>query len=321
MTKTTHTAAFKKKVVLEALKEGKTLAQIASQFGIHPVQVCKWKKMLLDSAEAVFSDPRKARPSETWQQEAYERKVGQMAIELDYLKKNWGDQAKGEKDMDREKRSKSLSCESMRSNRAVKIKLLLSAHTRRCDDTAPYETSRRDLYSPSSLWFPQSYSGFAKRGTLRESETNARDYAGTGTGGAATWSVHIKRPSRAPQVSVLAQRPANRQTFTRMEYRYHIHPAPGRLRIFDSSHRLVQSYGVVESTIKQSRWLLLHRGFRGSPRNLWLPRDLQYRSRCAVHQRGIYESNLGQRDSIQHGWAWASLGQHFCRTPLEIAKI
>lgn len=93
MAKTPHTAAFKTKVALEALKEDKTLAQIASQFGVHPVQVCKWKKMLVDGAEATFSDPRKIRKAAAWNQEAYERKVGQMSIELDYLKKKLGQPA------------------------------------------------------------------------------------------------------------------------------------------------------------------------------------------------------------------------------------
>ena len=44
MNKTPRTAAFKKKVALEALKEEKTLGQLASQYGVHPIQVSKWKK-------------------------------------------------------------------------------------------------------------------------------------------------------------------------------------------------------------------------------------------------------------------------------------
>lgn len=46
MSRKYHTAAFKKKVALEALKEDKTLGQIASQYGIHSLQVGKWKKSL-----------------------------------------------------------------------------------------------------------------------------------------------------------------------------------------------------------------------------------------------------------------------------------
>jgi len=93
MAKTLHSAEFKKKVALEALREDKTLPQIASAYGIHPVQVCKWKKMLLDGAASLFSDPKKARHANAWDQEAHERKIGQMTIELDYLKKKLGQSA------------------------------------------------------------------------------------------------------------------------------------------------------------------------------------------------------------------------------------
>lgn len=93
MAKTPHTAEFKKKVALEALKEDKTLAQIASAHSVHPVQVSKWKKMLLDGAAAIFENPKKARRLDTWNQEAHERKIGKMAIEMDYLKKKLGQSA------------------------------------------------------------------------------------------------------------------------------------------------------------------------------------------------------------------------------------
>mgnify|MGYP001563784300 FL=1 len=89
MGRTLRTAAFKKKVALEALKDDKTLAEIASQFGVHPMQVSQWRKELTDGAEAIFSDKR-GRKKEDWDRDALERKVGQQAIELDYLKKKFG---------------------------------------------------------------------------------------------------------------------------------------------------------------------------------------------------------------------------------------
>ena len=89
MGRTLRTAAFKKKVALEALKEDKTIAQIASQFGVHPMQVSQWKRELTDGAETIFTDKR-GRKKEDWDREALERKVGQQAIELDYLKKKLG---------------------------------------------------------------------------------------------------------------------------------------------------------------------------------------------------------------------------------------
>jgi transposase-like protein len=90
MVKTPRTAAFKKKVALEALKEDKTLAQLASQHGVHPIQVSQWKKELLDGAETIFERKKGAHKREFIEREDLERKIGQMAVELDYLKKKLG---------------------------------------------------------------------------------------------------------------------------------------------------------------------------------------------------------------------------------------
>lgn len=89
MSKTLRTASFKKKVALEALKEDKTLSQIASQYGVHPIQVSKWKKELLDGAESIFEDKRSRRKEEGVAREDLERKIGQLTVELDFLKKRF----------------------------------------------------------------------------------------------------------------------------------------------------------------------------------------------------------------------------------------
>ncbi len=90
MSKTPRTAAFKKKVALEALREDKTLGQLASQYGVHPIQVSQWKKELIDGADSVFERKGKRRKEEGTGREDLERKIGQQAVELDFLKKNLG---------------------------------------------------------------------------------------------------------------------------------------------------------------------------------------------------------------------------------------
>lgn len=89
MNRTLRSASFKKKVALEALKEDKTLSQIASQYGVHPIQVSKWKKELLDGAEGIFEDKRNRRKEEGVAREDLERKIGQLTVELDFLKKRF----------------------------------------------------------------------------------------------------------------------------------------------------------------------------------------------------------------------------------------
>ena len=87
MSKTPRTPAFKKKVALEALREDKTMGQLASQHGVHPIQVGRWKKELIDGAESVFEGKRSRRNEESVGRGDLERKIGQLTVELDFLKK------------------------------------------------------------------------------------------------------------------------------------------------------------------------------------------------------------------------------------------
>lgn len=83
-----HDAAFKAKVALEAVKGEKTLAQIASEYGVHPNQIGPWKKRLLEELPSIFSDRRKREEKEgTVEADELYRQIGQLKVELDWLKK------------------------------------------------------------------------------------------------------------------------------------------------------------------------------------------------------------------------------------------
>lgn len=88
VTKRQHTAAFKTKVALEAIKGIETPGQLASRFGVHPTQIRKWKELLLMSAPTLFE---KHQGSELKERDAIieqlYKKIGQREIELDWLKK------------------------------------------------------------------------------------------------------------------------------------------------------------------------------------------------------------------------------------------
>ena len=89
MPKRVHSASFKAKVAIEAIKGEKTIAELASEFGVHPVQVSHWKKQFLEGAAEVFSEgSARSREAELQRQldEAH-RQLGQAKVELDWAKK------------------------------------------------------------------------------------------------------------------------------------------------------------------------------------------------------------------------------------------
>ena len=49
-----HSAAFKADLIIEVLKEEKTIAQLAAEHGVHPVQISQWKAAALKGLPAVF---------------------------------------------------------------------------------------------------------------------------------------------------------------------------------------------------------------------------------------------------------------------------
>jgi transposase len=85
------TEEFEAKVAVEALKGQRTVNELVQEFGVHANQINLWKKQLLDGAAKVLShgsDRESARIEE--ERDQLYRKVGQLQIELDWLKKRTG---------------------------------------------------------------------------------------------------------------------------------------------------------------------------------------------------------------------------------------
>jgi transposase len=83
-----HSAEFKARVALEAIKGMKTLSEIAREYEIHPVMVGKWKNEMVDRLPELFegNTAGKSKDAEK-EQEGLHRKLGQLTMEVDFLEK------------------------------------------------------------------------------------------------------------------------------------------------------------------------------------------------------------------------------------------
>ncbi len=86
-----HSAQFKVKVALAAARGQKTIAELSHEYKVHPTQIVQWKRQLMDSLPEIFSVRRKKeqQEQELLTNELYQQ-IGQLKVELDWLKKKSG---------------------------------------------------------------------------------------------------------------------------------------------------------------------------------------------------------------------------------------
>ena len=83
-----HSASLKARVALSAIKEEKTINELAAAYEVHPQQVKQWKKQLLEGSTELFSQKRSnlQKDQEELTSRLYQQ-IGQLQVELSWLKK------------------------------------------------------------------------------------------------------------------------------------------------------------------------------------------------------------------------------------------
>jgi transposase len=84
-TRRNHSAAYKAKVALAALKGDKTLVELSQQFDVHVNQITQWKSQLLERASEVFATGAERVESAGPSVKELHAKIGQLAMENDFL--------------------------------------------------------------------------------------------------------------------------------------------------------------------------------------------------------------------------------------------
>ena len=85
-----HSATFKAKVALDAIKGEKTLSTLATQYELHPTQIQQWKKQLLEGSKDIFGASEKKRKDFDSEVKELHAKIGQLTMERDFLAKAFG---------------------------------------------------------------------------------------------------------------------------------------------------------------------------------------------------------------------------------------
>ena len=88
-TRTKHSAAFKAKVALAAVREQESTAQIARRHGIHVNQIYKWKKEFLENIGRVF-EAEGAHDDGSDRESELLKKIGELTVERDFLSRGLG---------------------------------------------------------------------------------------------------------------------------------------------------------------------------------------------------------------------------------------
>ena len=88
-----YSPEYKAKIVLELIREEKTVSQIVSETGIHATVLSRWKAEFLEKMPNVFtrgeSDTVKLKKEFEAKEEEYKKTIGELTMDLNFLKKKW----------------------------------------------------------------------------------------------------------------------------------------------------------------------------------------------------------------------------------------
>jgi transposase-like protein len=132
-----YSAEFKVRMAIEALKGEKTLNELASEYGVHPTQITQWKKPFESEGPRLFAARlgKQEQAEEALKAQLYQQ-IGQLKVELAWLKKKAGVAHCGQARPDRAGASPDQHCSAVSAGGAATDQLGLPADRRELGEPA-----------------------------------------------------------------------------------------------------------------------------------------------------------------------------------------
>src|ERR1700687_1394830 len=217
--------------------------------------------------------------------------------------------------MDRSTTSAAHCATAVRTAGSAALDLLLPAAAGDREEPAPDAPARRAVPEMPVLREPQD-------GRRTGDQSQARPTADAHSGHRSPLPQTELEPSgaRSPDLPVPAARHRHRTPKPRLEHRYYIHSDPWRLSLSGRRDGLVQPLRAQLGTVQHhGDGLLPGRASRGIP--LRPTRNLELRSRFAVHRYRLPSSAQTARHLDQHGWPRPRTRQRLHRTAVALAQV
>src|ERR1700756_699228 len=268
-TRKKHNAAFKAKVALAAVKGDRTIAELGSEFGVHPNQIYNWKKQLLDGAASVFEGGGSAAEgtSNEAQVDILYRQIGQLKVENDFLARKLGNEPGGTARDGRAREPGAAGIPAMPVTGGVALGSLPEAgrgeRRRSCNDGA----DRSAVSGSAVLWLAADGGVVGDAGPCRQSQTGPTPDGAAGTGGDLSTPEHEQTGSGPQDLPVPPRWDRDRAGQSGMVLGRYLHPDGQRLPLPGGHHGLGEPSGAGVAAVEHTRRRVLCRGARGSARS------------------------------------------------------
>ncbi len=284
-----HSSEYKAKVVLAALREDRTLSELSSEYGVHPVQISQWKKAATRGLAQVFERNGKSTLKE---------KEGQELIEKLYprLERSGWKMIGSKKSLDCRASTKAAmagaygeteSSTAMRSIESLSIETVLQAGRSEFGRYFTHESDRRAVHEDTVLREPEDGEVSVSRRTLGQPETSSKVDEKDGDCRDHPWTEHKPKANRSYGLPVSSWKCNDRKTESSLGSRHYLSSTCPRFCVLSRYFGLVFSIRSFLEIIEQYGELVLFGSFGGVLEERETG-DFQYGSGMPIYQPRIH---------------------------------